>query len=51
MDQNSQNIVFDQGLKNPLTYLKFDTFCELLWQFIIYKMHILFFKKVLIILR
>ena len=43
MDQNSQNGVCIDNLKNHLAYLNFGAFY--------YKMHILFFQKMLIILR
>ena len=44
-------LFLDQLLKNRLAYLNFNAIFVFLGQFIIYKMHMLFFKKMLIILR
>ena len=43
-------LLLDQRLKNRLAYLNFDAIFEFLGQFT-FKMYILFFKKMLIILR
>ena len=43
-------LVLDQQLKNRLAYLNFDAFFLVPWT-ISYKMHILFFRKMLLILE
>ena len=50
MDQNSQNVVWINNSRNCLNYLNFDAIFELLGKFTV-RLHILFFNKVLIILR